>query len=226
MRILSASAAAALVLAIASPAKSQVVQLDFEGIVSATGQTTAIDNFYSALGVEFLGNALAICSRFEVNGIPPLADCEGNFLNNPAPGSSIMIFLDAPQTGFNFAAGFDTGFSFFYGSPFDAGSLQIFDGLDGTGNLLASLDLAPTPNPDDCPTFGCRFDAAGVAFAGTAQSVIFSGVANRIAFDNITFGSANPNIVPEPSTYALMAVGLAGLGGVARRRRRRDNAQS
>jgi hypothetical protein len=27
------------------------------------------------------------------------------------------------------------------------------------------------------------------------------------------------NVVPEPSTYALMATGLLGLGGVVRRRR-------
>ncbi len=219
MRQLFRALGTAAVLAVAAPLQAQVVQLNFEGIVGPNGETTQIGNFYAGQGVEFLGNALALCSRFETNATPPGPACDGNFRNNPAPGNSIMFFLESTQTGFNFAAGFTTGFSFFYTSPFESGSLDIYDGLNGTGNLLASLALAPTPNPPNCDTFSCRFDAASVGFAGTAKSVIFAGVANRIGFDNVTFGSRDPNIVPEPSTYALLATGMAALVAVARRRR-------
>jgi hypothetical protein len=211
-------ASAAALLAVAAPLQAQVTQLNFEGIVGPQGETASIGSFYNSVGVEFLGNALALCSRFETRGVAPLASCEGNFQNQPAPGTSIMFFLTSSQTGFNFASGFTTGFSFFYTSPFETGSLQIFDGLNGSGSLLASLDLATTPNPPGCPTFACRFDAAGVGFDGTARSVIFAGVANRIGFDNVTFGSRTPTPVPEPASAVLLAAGALGLLGIARRR--------
>jgi len=35
----------------------------------------------------------------------------------------------------------------------------------------------------------------------------------------MTFGTIPTNVIPEPSTYALMATGLVGLMGMARRRR-------
>ncbi len=219
MRHLLRALGAAAMVAVAAPVQAQVIQLDFEGIVGPQGQTTAIGDFYASRGVEFLGNALALCSRFENNGVAPGPACDGNFRNNPAPGSSIMFFLESSQTGFNVADGFTTAFSFFYASPFEQGTFSIFDGLNGSGNLLASLTLDTTPNPN-CDTFTCNFEIASLSFDGTARSVIFGGVANRIGFDNVTFGAADPNVVPEPSTYALMATGLAGLAGLARRRRR------
>ncbi len=59
-------------------------------------------------------------------------------------------------------------------------------------------------------------DIAGISFFITGAEPA------GFAIDNLTFGDrsvVNP-VVPEPSTYLLMATGLAGLGAVARRRRR------
>jgi hypothetical protein len=57
-----------------------------------------------------------------------------------------------------------------------------------------------------------RFDADLGLIGG--QSYTF-----RADTDNSRFDAPPPQIVPEPSTYALLATGLAGLSAVARRRR-------
>ena len=58
---------------------------------------------------------------------------------------------------------------------------------------------------------------------GTIQSVSFTtaGVSGRRDLSHATLYrlSGNMNVVPEPSTYLLLATGLLGLGAVARRRR-------
>ena len=53
----------------------------------------------------------------------------------------------------------------------------------------------------------------GVTFAGTDDSVIFSGSASDMAFDNITLGASMPGRDdPEPVTLTLTRVGPARPG--------------
>ena len=143
----------------------------------------------------------------------------GNFANEPS-ADTVMFFLDANNAILTVAAGFDTGFSFYYSSS-TAATVTVWDDVGGTGNLLGSLDLS-AQGFDNCggdPTGDfCNWTAVGVAFAGTAKSINFGGTANQTGFDNITFGADVP-VIPEPSTYALMALGLAGIGLATRRRR-------
>lgn len=197
--------AVAAALAASLPAFADIVVLDFEGI-AAPGTNAPIGNYYASLGVSFNDDALAI------NGY--------NGSNEPTP-TSVLFFLSGSAATLNYANGFDTGFSFYFSSNSDNGMVTVYDGLNSTGNVLAQLALPKQANTN-CPPgsvgYYCNWTAIGVAFAGTAKSIDFAGAPNYIAFDNVTFGSDTP-VVPEPSTYALMALGLAGIGFAARRRK-------
>ena len=126
----------------------------------------------------------------------------------------------------NVAAGFDTGFSFFYTSPAFVGSVTVWDGLDSTGNILGTLTLNMTNancsgDPTGVPF--CAWLPIGINFSGIAHSVDFSGTANQIGFDNITLGAAIPGNggipVPEPAGLGMMMLGLVLLAGLYYRRK-------
>ncbi|HIK56703.1 MAG TPA: PTPA-CTERM sorting domain-containing protein, partial [Synechococcales cyanobacterium M55_K2018_004] len=148
----------------------------------------------------------------------------GNFGGEPSP-STVLFFLEDQAAVMNVAAGFDTGFSFYYSAINLPGFIRVFDGLNGTGNLLARLDLPLTPfngAPDPTGQFS-PFVPIGVRFDGIARSVDFGGSVNQIGFDNITLGSATPgngNGVPIP-TPALLP-GLIGMGAAALRKRNQE----
>jgi hypothetical protein len=130
-----------------------------------------------------------------------------------------MFFLDSNNAVLNANNGFTTGFSFFYTSS-TAATVNVYDGLNATGNILASINLAAQFG-DNCvgdPNGGfCNWSAIGVAFSGTAFSIDFGGTANQTAYDNITFGSKNPGI-PEPAAWAMMLAGFGLVGSAMRRR--------
>ena len=195
---------AATLLSVGS-ASASVVTLTFEGI----GDENPIGNYYNGgaggnLGISFGSDSLAIVSSQDGG--------TGNFTNAPS-GDTVAFFLNGPGDVMNVAAGFKTGFGFYYADQVGfTGNVNVYSGLNGTGRLLASLTLPSTPDPYNV------FVPVGVAFAGKAESVIFGGSANYIAFDNVTLGASMPTTVPEPVSIGLLGVGLACLGVAARRR--------
>jgi hypothetical protein len=214
--ILGGVVALAFATTTAAPAAAISV-LTFEGI----GNLQPVGNFYNgggggSLGITMSPNTLAIVD-LDAGGT-------GNFGGEPSP-STVMFFLTGDAAIMNALGGFDTGFSFYYSSINQSGSLQVFDGLDGTGNLLASLILPLTPSngaPDPTGAYS-PLVPIGVAFDGVARSVSFAGVQDQIAFDDVTFGSAGPGLlraaVPVPGSLLLLLAG-AGVGVVARLRKR------
>lgn len=215
MKHLKTLLAAAATVAIMAPASAATIVLDFEGI----GNLAAINEFYNG-GTDSQGNSGPNYNvSFAPGGALGIIDSDkgGSFNGNAYSGKTAMIFLDNAAV-LNYAAGFDTGFSFMYATPNTPGSVSVYSGLDKTGTLLGTIDL-PINGPGNGPGgIYSKWSVGSLGFAGTAMSIDFGGTANYIAYDDVTFGSITPG-VPEPSTYALMALGLAGVGFMARRRK-------
>ena len=211
-KVLKAAIVATSMLA-ATSASAAVVTLDFEGI----GDLNPVGNFYNGgagtnYGVQFSPATLALVD-FDAGG-------NGNFANEPSPNTT-MFFSDANNAILDVAAGFDTGFSFFYSSATTA-SVNVYDGLGATGNLLATLILAAqfSQNCSGDPTGAfCNFSPIGVIFDGIAKSIDFGGTADQIGFDNITFGTETPGTSPVPLPAAAWLFGSALLGFAGFKRR-------
>lgn len=216
-----ASTVAAFLLALLTlaslPAGASSV-LTFQGLKN----NEAISTFYDGgtggfgslgkynFGVTFSSNALAITSY--------LKGGSGNFNQPPTGGGA--LFYSGTGTGYmNVAGGFNTGLYFLYVAGAQ-GTVTVWSGANGTGTVLASINLAPNGGTSaGCSGFPtlCNWTAVGLSFSGTAQSVTFTGPVNQLGFTDINIGS-NRSPVPEPSSLLLFGSGVLALSVRMRKR--------
>jgi hypothetical protein len=220
---------------LASPAAATVT-INFENIATyGINSGIAVQNFYNGgtasngasgtnLGVSFASNAVTLC--LNTLGTTCSVASRGG-LGDPTSAFTAMFLAPGgpTTTSLTDATGFTSGISFFYVSPVDPGSVQIFDGLNGTGNLLASSALAI--NGSACSAGApfnagqyCPFSQFSLPFNGTGKSIVFGGTPGTIVFDDITLGVG----LPEPATWAMMLLGFGVLGMSLRASRRRRTA--
>lgn len=212
-KLLVTSVALAL---LAGGASASTIVLDFEGVPNLG----TVGDFYNGgagtdYNITFNGNALGI--------IDADAGGSGNFGSEPSP-DTVLFFLSGSAATMNVFDGFTTGFSFFYSSVNYGGSVNVWSGLDGTGDLLATLTLAALGyGPGDPTGDFSNWADIGVTFDGIAHSVDFAGTADQIAFDDVTIGNENaggdPSPVPAPAALPLLLMALGSFGIAARRKR-------
>ena len=174
--------------------------------VSAAGYGNASWGSADVGGVSFEAYSWDIQSSIKV----------GANLNNATPDWSYTFMAGAGDGGFKMAYNVNG-----YGATFGlwGWSIAVTGGPEGVQQLLVSNAFDPT-------TAGV-FNAS--LTAGSQYTATLSNNANVSCDGGCTFvGGMNGNFrwevtpVPEPQTYALMALGLGLMGWVARRRRRAE----
>jgi hypothetical protein len=196
---------AALALFAAAPAfANNPFVVDFE---QNWAYGTTVDSAYQATAGVTFTNVIGLSNNDGLGNLP-----NGDYYANaPTMTGIAMVQLDGnvnTTAYMNVAAG-TNNLSFFYSSPTDvAGAVIVYSGLNGTGSLLGTINLAA--NSQDYS----HWTQVTLAYSGTAQSFDFTASANVVGLDNITAA------VPEPETYAMLLVGLGVLGAAARRNRR------
>jgi len=223
MRFDSLLSASLLALAAAAPALAAPVNPTSYDMHNGDGQASGgsynyWDKNYSGIGSTTTDNAL-------LSG--GLGDLTDGVTTNQNWFSVENSAGTGPYVGWYSQVTPTVAITFNFGGPVNIDTIRIHaDDSAGAGgvSLPSRVDftwaggsagaVVVDPSAGSEPSW---LDFAGLGITGASSVTVTLGYGNAWIFvDEVEFIGAP---IPEPSTYALMALGLAGLGAVARRRR-------
>jgi PEP-CTERM motif len=202
---------AAASLAVATASQAQILSEGFDDVAALPGAGWVLDNNSSPLGATgwFQGNAGVFASQAGADD----AYVGANFLNAAETGGVIDNWLISPElllgsgaTLTFFTRTADPGFADALEVRFSTGS-----GSDVAGftTLLLTVGDTATPYPDaDWVQFSVVLPTTASGRFAFRYTVADSLNADYIGIDTVNVAAA---VVPEPSTMALLGLGLAGI---------------
>jgi uncharacterized membrane protein YgdD (TMEM256/DUF423 family) len=177
---------------------------------TSAGAATTITFESFAGGTSFSGSGVTITASGQ------------NILATASPNGSIGILADGTPRS-EFTATFDiltNSVSVDLGDFGGDADTIYLDAFDLGDNFLGEASLLLSASDSSMHTL--IFNGAGISYVVFGSDVP-SINGSSVYADNLTFNSPSP--VPEPSSWAMMLVGLGALGVHLRRQRRRWQAQ-
>jgi hypothetical protein len=210
-----AAAVASLAVLSAGAAKAGVIVSFSGGDYSPTAGYTVIDPFNDATGITGVaGTDYVIQAINNSQGAPPA--------NSVPQGTDYLSVLGNGSVTISFAALTSSTVSSF---EFDWGSLDGYNTLtiystDGTVISIPGTTFLNTAADGNQTAPGTNGLFKVVGTAGTTfTGMKLASDQNSFEVDNLAIGG-----IPEPTTWAMMLVGLGGLGVALRARRKSADA--